>query len=535
MKYPSFCFTFATAILLFPFHPSSADSPEKFVQCLYNYPHITNSISNVVYKKSNSSYSSILDATIQNLRFFNISSKPQVIITPMDVSHIRATIICAQRHGLQIRTRSGGHDYEGLSYVAGVPFLIVDLINLRRIEVDTENRTAWVQAGATIGELYYRISQKSKTLGFPAGECPLVGVGGHFSGGGYGYMLRKYGLAADHVIDAKIVDVNGNLLDKETMGVDLFWAIRGGGGASFGVIVAWKIKLVSVPSIVTVFQVTRTLEENAIEIIHKWQRVANKFNESITMKANIERVNSSKSGNVTVGAKFESLYLGRVDDLIPSMQKSFPELGLVREDCTEMSWIESILYKAGFASGESTDVLLNRTQLNSLLFLKAKSDYVRDPIPDFGLERLWHFLYEDAAKDAYIQFTPYGGRMNEISESETPFPHRSGYIFHIQYRVYWQEKGDAAAQRYINWIRRVYKYMEPHVSKSPRAAYLNYRDLDIGTNNNGYTSFRQASIWGTKYFGNNFNRLTLVKTRIDPRNFFRNEQSIPPLTSNRRK
>ena len=199
MKFLSSYFTFATAIaILFSFEPPSVDTHKNFVQCLYNYPHITNSISNVVYTQTNPSYSSILGMSIRNSRFFNRSSKPQVIVTPLDVSHIQATIICSQRHGLQIRTRSGGHDYEGLSYVAEVPFVILDLFNLQQITVDVENRTAWVQAGATLGELYYTISQKSKTLGFPAGVCATVGTGGHFSGGGYGSLMRKYGLAADN-------------------------------------------------------------------------------------------------------------------------------------------------------------------------------------------------------------------------------------------------------------------------------------------------------------------------------------------------
>ena len=73
---------------------------------------------------------------------------------------------------MQVRVRSGGHDYEGLSYVSPVPFVILDMINLRKISIDVENSFAWVQSGATLGELYYWIANKSRTLGFPTGVCP---------------------------------------------------------------------------------------------------------------------------------------------------------------------------------------------------------------------------------------------------------------------------------------------------------------------------------------------------------------------------
>ncbi|XVE58566.1 hypothetical protein DITRI_Ditri04bG0179500 [Diplodiscus trichospermus] len=525
-------FPYLFAALIFSLSwSSSIQTHESFLHCLSLHPEDTSSVTKVIYTQNNSSYSSVLNFTAQNLRFSTLSTPtPIAILTPLRASHVQETIYCSRKHGLQVRIRSGGHDFEGLSYTAKVPFVVIDLINLRSIEVNTEKRTAWVESGATIGELYYEIAKGSRTLAFPAGIGHTIGVGGHLSGGGVGSLVRKYGLAADNVIDAHVIDVNGKIVDRKSMGEDLFWAIRGGGGGSFGIVLAWKIKLVPVPANVTLCNVRKTLEQNATKLIHRWQYVAHNLPKEIHMSITMSRVKPSQDEKLTIQAIFGSVFLGGLDKLIPLMKKRFPELGLVKEDCEEMSWAESILYSTQFPKGEPLETLLGRSQKSVLSesFFKAKSDYVKEPIPETGFEGLWPKLYEE---NGVMVLVAQGGKMDEILETETPYPHRAGNIYSILYVVDWEEKDNINSERYMSWMRRLYDYMTPYVSKSPREAYVNYRDIDIGTNDDDNTSYEQVSIWGLKYFKNNFNRLVHVKMMVDPENFFRNEQSIPPLPS----
>ncbi|KAJ4960373.1 hypothetical protein NE237_020283 [Protea cynaroides] len=506
----------------------SEDIYENFRQSFTSKSSIP--ISQVLYTPNNPSYLAVLNAAAQNPRFATPQTpKPLLIVTPWTASHVQMAVSCSRKYGLHIRTRSGGHDYEGLSYVTDVPFILLDLVNLRSVDVNLVDNTAWVQAGAILGEVYYRIAEKSRTLAIPAGLCPTVGVGGHVSGGGYGTLMRKYGLAADNVIDAQMVDANGKLLDRASMGEDLFWAIRGGGGASFGIILSWKFKLVSVPPIVTVFRLNKTLGEGAIKLLHRFQYVAPDVPNDLFLRAVINSLPDLK-GDEKVTALFDSLFLGSADKLLPIMDEKFPELGLKREDCIEMSWIEQTLYFFWFPLGTPLDTLLGRTVNGSIY--KGKSDYVLEPISEIGLEGLWRKLTDDDIELGQVIFTPYGGRMSEISESETPFPHREGTLLMIHYLALWNEEGITAFNKHMSWIKELHSYMTPHVSQSPRLAVFNYKDLDLGANPKiGLTSYTQAKVWGHKYFKTNFERLVQVKSKVDPSNFFTNELSIPAFRS----
>ncbi|KAL3632351.1 hypothetical protein CASFOL_025335 [Castilleja foliolosa] len=478
-------------------------------------------------KISKANFTSILNSTAQNFRCLNSKiRKPLIIFRPDDESQVPPAVKCAQKYNLNMRMRSGGHDYEGLSYISlmkNQSFMILDLYNLRDVDIDPRRKTAWVQAGVTNGELYYKISQVSKNLAFPAGLCTSLGIGGHLTGGAYGSMMRKFGLGADNVVDVRIVDAWGIVRSKQyrNMDKDLFWALRGGGGASFGIILAWKIKLVTVPSKVTMFTVVKSLQTNGADTLHQWQSIAPNLPNELFIRVIIQAI-----PNFTVLTIYQALYLGDAKTLASIMQNKFPELGVKLVNCTEMSWIESVMAIAGFGPTVTPDYLLQHQPAFQSNFFKAKSDYLKTNMSIEAINGMMNIFIEHGPPSIMI-WNPYGGQMAEIPEDRTPFPHRKGVICKIQYVATWLDDKPETQLRLEDWMRRLYAYMGNYMNKNPREAYVNYRDLDIGKDPRTGSNCSDPRIWGPKYFKDNFQKLVDVKSRVDPWNFFNHEQSIP--------
>lgn len=491
-----------------------------------------------VHSNSNddsSVYYQLLNFSIQNLRFSGSSvPKPVVIVFPETKEQLAKTVICARESSLEIRVRCGGHSYEGTSSVSvnGGPFVVIDMTRLDRVSVDVNSGTAWVESGATLGQTYVAIAELSAVHCFTAGSCPTVGMGGHISGGGFGLLSRKYGLAADNVVDAVLVTADGQLLNRVAMGEDVFWAIRGGGGGVWGIVYAWNIKLSSVPETVTSFIVSRPGTRKLVtDLVHKWQHVAPKLPDDFYLSSFVGAGLPERKNKPGLSATFKGFYLGPKNKALSIINQSFPELKIVENDFKEMSWIESVLFFSGFGDQSSVSDLKNRF-LQDKLYYKAKSDYVRKPIPRFGLTTALEIL--EKQPKGYVILDPYGGVMETITSDSIPFPHRKGNLFAIQYLVEWKEPDNDKTNDYISWIRGFHGSMTAYVAQNPRASYVNYMDVDLGVMNWIKTRVDDDAVemgreWGEKYFYKNYDRLVRAKTQIDPYNVFRHQQSIPPM------
>ena len=173
-----------------------------------------------------------------------VGRMPRAVVhcrTPQDVqSAIRAARDC----DLPLSVRGGGHDWACRALCDGI---IIDLSGMNGVIVGPDTCSARISGGARASD----VLAVTDPLGIApvAGAVGSVGMAGFTLGGGYGALIGRFGLALDNLLAAEIVLADGRIgVAKHDSDVELFWALRGGGG-NFGVVTALHHRLHDLPSV----------------------------------------------------------------------------------------------------------------------------------------------------------------------------------------------------------------------------------------------------------------------------------------------
>jgi FAD/FMN-containing dehydrogenase len=174
-----------------------------------------------------------------------VAQKPVAVVLPESAEDIVATVVFAAENGLRIAFNGGGHNTGPIDW--SMDALLLKTERMTGVEIDAQAQRARVEAGVLGKPLAEAAGEHG--LCYLSGTAADVGVLGYTLGGGFSWMIRKYGLASNSVLAVELVTADGRHLraDKDHE-PDLFWAVRGGGG-NFGAVTAIELALYPVPEI----------------------------------------------------------------------------------------------------------------------------------------------------------------------------------------------------------------------------------------------------------------------------------------------
>ena len=167
-----------------------------------------------------------------------IDKRPLVIARCIDAADVMTAVNFGRDNKLPIAVRGGGHNGPGFGSVDDG--LVIDLSMMKGVRVDPARRTVRVGAGCVTGDVDHATNAFGQAV--PFGVVSTTGVSGLTLSGGHGYLSRQYGLAVDNLLEADVVLAEGRFVTaSEAENADLFWALRGGGG-NFGVVTSFLFR-----------------------------------------------------------------------------------------------------------------------------------------------------------------------------------------------------------------------------------------------------------------------------------------------------
>jgi FAD/FMN-containing dehydrogenase len=421
--------------------------------------------------------------------------RPQVIVRCAGAADVIAAVRFARSQCLQVAVRGGGHSIAGFSGVDGG--LVIDLSRMRSVRVDPRARRAVVEGGCVWRDV--DLETQAHGLATTGGLVSTTGVGGFTLGGGIGWLMRKYGLAADNVVGADVVTADGELVHaSESENPKLLWALRGGGG-NFGVVTAFEFDLHRVgPTLAG--GVVFYPGDDAAQVLRGWRASLADVPDDLTTLVNLTTAPPApfipEAWHGKRVAAVAGLHAGSLEDGLeawsPLRKLAEPVADLVGPiPYVGMQSLLDALHPAGDGN-------------------YFKSHHMVD-LPDAAIEALvrGHECVTSPQNEIHVHdlrgavaWQPAGG---------SAFPHREApYLLNVIAK--WP--GGGPGPEHIDWARDVVASLEEFGTGS---AYVNFLGDAEG-------SGRLRDAYGAE----TYEHLVEAKNRWDPDNVFELNQNIPP-------
>lgn len=416
-----------------------------------------------------------------------VDKRPRIIARCRGVADVVDAIRLARELGLEVAVRGGGHNVAGRAMVDDG--LVIDLSAMKGIHVDARTRTARAQGGVVWGELDRETQLHG--LATTGGIVSTTGIAGLTLGGGLGWLMGRHGLAVDNVLSADLVAADGRVLHAAAdENPDLFWGLRGGGG-NLGVAVSFEYRLHPVGPTVTGGLIAHPLSAGR-ELLRVFREVTASAPDELAMDAALL---TAPDGSTRLAA-VATCHCGSPRDGEAALRpiRSFGS--------PIMDTVGAIPYTA---VNSMLDAMYPRGALNYW-----KSHFLAE-LADEALDAMLGAFARCPSPMSNIVIEHLHGAATRVPVADTAFAMRSpGY--NVLVLSQWTDP--AQSEDNIAWARETYAALQPFCA-GPR--YVNYLDRDD----------TEAAVAAA--YGPNHPRLSEIKARYDPENFFHLNHNVRPL------
>jgi hypothetical protein len=419
-----------------------------------------------------------------------INKHPGMIVKCVDVADVINAVNFGRENNLLVAVRGGGHNGGGLGICDDG--LVIDLSGIKYVRVDPAEKTVRVGGGNVWGEVDHATHPFG--LAVPAGIISTTGVGGLTLGGGVGYLSRKYGLTIDSLLEADMVLADGSFVTvNANQNSDLFWAIRGGGG-NFGIVTSFKFQAHPVKNVFggpTLWPVEKTKE-----IMEWYEEFINKSPDDL---------NGFFAELIIPGPPFpEALhhkkFCGVVWCYVGVMDKA-------EELFKPVLAMDPIFQHIGEMPYPSMQTLFDGMLPPGLQWY-WRADFFNDINPE-APEKHLEFGSKIPTPLSQMHLYPISGAAGRVAKDETAWAYRDAKYAGVIVGV---DPDPANAEKITKWCKDYWEAIHPY---SSGGAYLNF------IMNEGQERIKAS-------YKGNYERLTKIKKKYDPNNFFRVNQNILP-------